>query len=218
MAASPLLKLGAKHVNQPANEMPRQLNLGSGKDFRSDFFNIDVDSSWSPDAVVDLSSIGPLGSGISLTTPRFGEVTLRAGHFDRIIAFDVLEHVINLTGLMTTCLDLLRVDGIFEIVVPYDLSYGAWQDPTHIRAFNERSWLYYTDWFWYLGWVEARFVQEQLDFQLSSIGSEMHGQGVSVDQIIRTPRAVDAMSVWLRKIALSPEDQKELELRRGLRG
>jgi len=43
---------------------------------------------------------------------------------------------------MTNCLKLLRVGGVFKILVPYDLSYGAWQDPTHIRAFNERSWLY----------------------------------------------------------------------------
>lgn len=33
----------------------------------------------------------------------------------------------------------------------------AWQDPTHVRALNENSWTYYTDWFWYLGWYEHRF-------------------------------------------------------------
>ena len=45
----------------------------------------------------------------------------------------------------------------------------AWQDPTHVRALNRNSWLYYTDWFWYLGWLEHRFVlsrYETLDERL----------------------------------------------------
>ena len=36
--------------------LPTRLNLGSGKDYRVDCFNIDVDHSWSPDAVIDLAS------------------------------------------------------------------------------------------------------------------------------------------------------------------
>jgi len=64
---------------------------------------------------------------------------------------------------MKSCLDLLKVGGIFEINVPYDLSLGAWQDQTHVRAFNENSWLYYTDWFWDMGWTEARFTSDKLN-------------------------------------------------------
>jgi SAM-dependent methyltransferase len=78
-------------------------------------------------------------------------------HNNEIIENDVLEHVPNLEMLMGNCLRLLNIGGKFIINVPYDLSYGAWQDPTHIRAFNQNSWLYYTSWFWYLGWFEYRF-------------------------------------------------------------
>ena len=43
------------------------------------------------------------------------------------------------------------------VEVPYEHALTAWQDPTHVRALNERSWVYYTDWFWYLGWMDYRF-------------------------------------------------------------
>ncbi|MGB7584657.1 MAG: hypothetical protein WBM11_07415, partial [Terriglobales bacterium] len=147
-SACPMAKAGAV-------EIPRKLNLGSGKDWREDYFNADFDPYWEPDAVLDFSRALPIGQ--SLETLRFGTVVLQNNWFDEIIANDALEHIPNLTLAMTSCLNLLRVGGLFRIAVPYDLSWGAWQDPTHVRAFNERSWLYYTDWFWYMGWTEARF-------------------------------------------------------------
>lgn len=100
---------------------------------------------------------------------------------------------------MRTCLDLLRVGGEFHISVPYDLSYGAWQDPTHVRAFNERSWLYYSDWHWYLGWNDFKFSVAKLDFVLSEYGKKMQAENLASDFIIKTPRAVDSMSVILVK-------------------
>jgi hypothetical protein len=54
-----------------------------------------------------------------------------------------------------------------RIHVPYDLSFGAWQDPTHLRAFNERSWWYYCQRYWYLGWSDAHFDLMQRDYGLS---------------------------------------------------
>jgi len=190
--------------------LPTRLNLGSGKDYQRDSFNIDIDDGWSPDAVIDLASFDLGADGITVPTQRFGEVRLRPGTFETIVANDVLEHVPNLVQLMTNCLKLLRTGGVFEIAVPYDLSFGAWQDPTHVRGFNERSWLYYTDWFWYLGWDDARFVLDRLDFVLSRTGQQLKGS-VPVADLQRTPRAVDAMSVTLRKVELTPEDRRVRE-------
>lgn len=194
--------------NEPDQTFPAVLNLGSGKDFRADCFNIDIDDTWAPDAIVDLSGVDLDESGIVLPTYRFGDVTLRPGCFQRIITNDVLEHVPNLMKFMTTCLKLLRLDGVFEISVPYDLSFGAWQDPTHVRAFNERSWLYYTEWFWYMGWGECRFTADLMQFVLSPYGHELAKKGVAQAEITRTPRAVDSMSVHLRKIRLTEKDRQ----------
>jgi len=115
--------------------------------------------------------------------------------FDAILANDVLEHLPDLVGAMTSCKKLLRVGGEMRIHVPYDLSYGAWQDPTHLRAFNEKSWLYYTDWHWYLGW-EDRFYMTSLEFRLNPIAQDLK---LTQEELLRTPRAVDSMYVVLTK-------------------
>ncbi len=187
--------------------VPSTLNLGSGKDYRNDCFNIDIDDSWYPDAIVDFGGLDLGPDGISVSTQRFGDVQVRPAFFDRIIANDVLEHVPDLMRLMTNCLALLKEGGVFEVSVPYDLSCGAWQDPTHVRAFNERSWLYYTDWFWYMGWSEARFTLDRLQFVPSDIGRGM-AETLPLGELIRVPRAIDSMSVSLRKIPLTPADRQ----------
>ena len=189
---------------------PTKINLGSGKDFRPDFLNIDISDYWSPDIVADVSADFPADGRQTFGTTRFGEITVAHGAFDEIVCNDVLEHVPDLVRTVTNCLNLLKVGGLFHVVVPYDLSYGAWQDPTHVRAFNERSWLYYTDWFWYLGWTEARFVTQRLEYVVSPLGRELRAKGEPQDVIIRTPRAIDSMKVTFQKIELSPADRETL--------
>jgi hypothetical protein len=68
-----------------------------------------------------------------------------------------------------------------------------------VRAFNERSWLYYGEWCWYLDWYEDHLPTQKLELRLSPLGVEMHQAGASQDEIARTPRAVDAMYVELVK-------------------
>ena len=194
-------------TNTPS--LPRKLNLGSGKDWRAEYFNVDCDTYWEPDAVLDFNQ--PLPIGRPLESPRFGSVTMENNFFDEIIANDSLEHIPQLTTAMTSCLSLLRVGGLFRISVPYDLSWGAWQDPTHVRAFNERSWLYYTDWFWYMGWTEARFDLVQFELGLSPIGQALKQQQMKNEDLVRHPRAVDYLRVVLRKRLLT-EAEKQLVL------
>ena len=173
---------------------PLTLNLGSGKDWRDDCLNADIQARVKPDWVADISRVN-FGEVIAT---RFGEIQIKPYMFDKIIANDVLEHIPDLVAAMTNCKNLLKPKGEFHIHVPYELSLGAWQDPTHVRAFNENSWLYYTDWHWYLGW-EDRFYMKQMAFNLSEYGNELAEKKVSDAEILRTPRAVDSMSVILCK-------------------
>jgi hypothetical protein len=113
---------------------------------------------------------------------------------------------------MSSCLNLLKVGGLFRISVPYDLSWGAWQDPTHVRAFNERSWLYYTDWFWYMGWTEARFDLVQFDLSLSPVGEQLKKQQMKGEDLVRHPRAVDQLRVVLRKRLLTEEEKQQVKV------
>ena len=196
---------------------PRQINFGSGKDFKPEFLNIDINDYWSPDVVCDLGKPLFAEGDPKFESKRFGRVTLARGGFDRLIAFDVLEHIPDLVTAMTNALELLRTGGVFEVKVPYDLSYGAWQDPTHVRAFNERSWLYYTDWFWYVGWSEARFVLSGLQMEPSPFGQELLRNGIPQEAVFRTPRAIDVMGAVLTKVELGVEDLKMVENLEGRR-
>ena len=60
---------------------------------------------------------------------------LRASHY--------VEHVVDLVAFMNEAHRVLVPGGSFEIIHPYQHSDRAWQDPTHVRALNMRSWDYY---------------------------------------------------------------------------
>jgi SAM-dependent methyltransferase len=156
------------------------LNLGSGKDHRVDCVNADIRADVNADWVVDICK--PLKI---------------VGKYSKIIANDVLEHLPDLVSAMTNCRDLLVDGGEMHIHVPYDLSYGAWQDPTHLRAFNEKSWVYYCEWAWYLGWKGSRFELVHLEMRLSEYGASLK---LPQDELMRLPRAVDSMYVVLKKV------------------
>lgn len=190
-------------------ELPRKLHLGSGKKFMSDCLNVDCNPHWQPDLVWDLEQ--PFPPQESVQTARFGSVTIPLDYFDEILAEHLLEHIRNLTGLMTCCLRLLRNNGVMRIAVPYDLSYGAWQDPTHVRALNERSWWYYTKWFWHLGWTEARFDLVYNQFLMNEIGNKLQREGMPPEEIIRQPRVVEEMAVVLKKRPLTDEEKKVVQ-------
>ncbi|QTD45821.1 methyltransferase domain-containing protein [Ottowia testudinis] len=213
----PALLATALGLSPPAphpasGKLPTTLHLGSGKDFRQDHLNVDIDPFWQPDLLMDFG--GPLPWGDKLATERFGDFRLTGNLFEILIANDVLEHIPNLVRAMTNAITLLRPGGEFHISVCYDLSLGAWQDPTHVRAFNENSWLYYTDWFWYLGWDEARFDLVQQGFQLSEMGQQLMKKTKDLPLVLRTPRAVDSMTVRLRKRYLSASEISALKERR----
>lgn len=170
------------------------LNLGSGRDRRTECVNADILERAKPDWLVDISK--PL---VPTTIDWCGEpLEIKPGTFSSIIAIDVLEHIPDLVAAMTNCRDLLEMGGEMHISVPYDLSLGAWQDPTHVRAFNERSWVYYCAWAWYLGWTGSRFNMESLEYTLSP-GTDLE---LAQEQLLRTPRAVESMYVVLKKVPI----------------
>lgn len=169
------------------------LNLGSGKDARADCVNADIRADVGADWVVDICKFS-YGEVIKW---RGQDITIKPFCFEKIIANDVLEHLPDLVAGMTNCRDLLVDGGEMHIHVPYDLSYGAWQDPTHLRAFNEKSWVYYCEWAWYLGWKGSRFELLHLEMCLSEYGA---GLKLTQDEVMRMPRAVDSMYVVLKKV------------------
>ncbi|MBL8729940.1 MAG: hypothetical protein JNM25_16060 [Planctomycetes bacterium] len=182
-----------------APPVPTTLHVGSGKNFQPAWLNLDVDPRWRPDFVFDLNQPLPADGRLAVSTHRFGAITLAGDCFDEIVAQDVLEHIRDLPTAMTTLLHWLRVGGVLKVAVPYELSLGAWCDPTHVRAFNERSFDYFTKWSWYLGWRTHHFGLRHMEFVASPFGQELSAQGRSLEEVLRTPRAVDQIYVELEK-------------------
>lgn len=195
----------ARSVAKEALPLPLFLNVGSGKNFLQKALNVDIDPKWNPDFVFDVSQKIDFSS--QYPTSRFGMVSFREGMFEKIRLFDVLEHVADVPATMKNLLMLLRDGGELHLNVPYDLSLGAWQDPTHRHAFNENSWLYFTEWHWYIGWRDWRFDVENIDYIFSPFGEKMRKQGTALAAILRMPRAVDSMEVRLRKRATTFEEK-----------
>jgi SAM-dependent methyltransferase len=141
---------------------PTRLHIGSGKDYKLGWFNIDILEASQPDAVLDLAT--PQTWPQVVASASLGDVELQQASLSTIYANNVLEHVLDLPQLMTNCLLLLKEGGEMQIEVPHERAKTAWQDPTHVRAMNGNSWIYYADWFWYLGWFDWRFQVKQLAF------------------------------------------------------
>ncbi|HSW25488.1 MAG TPA: methyltransferase domain-containing protein [Burkholderiaceae bacterium] len=181
----------AHHERRPqAPWRPTRIHIGSGKDYKPGWLNVDVLARAEPDLVLDLSQ--PLQLPLAADAATVGAVELGEGQLDVIVANNVLEHVADLPQLMTQALQLLRVGGQLQIEVPYEHAPTAWQDPTHVRAMNENSWIYYCGWFWYLGWFEHRFAVQTscyLDLELRAAPRERAAfMRVTLEKVVTTPR------------------------------
>ncbi len=153
----------AHHERRPATRwQPACINLGSGKDYKPGWLNLDILERAQPDLLLDLGR--PVDWPLHADTVQAGPLALQPDSVELVYANNVLEHVPDLPQLMTNVLALLKPGGRFVIEVPHERAPTAWQDPTHLRALNEQSWTYYTEWFWYLGWFEHRFEIEQFGY------------------------------------------------------
>ena len=183
---------GFASTRTPGPWRPIAMNLGSGRDYLPNWLNVDVLERAEPDVLLDLSE--PLALPARLASRSGGHVLLEADSLVRVHAGNVLEHVRDLAALMTNLLALLAEGGELSVEVPYEHSPTAWRDPSHVRAMNESSWIYYTEWFWHLGWFSHRFemtASQWLDLQTNPCD--------------RADAAF--MRVTLRKVSTSPNER-----------
>ena len=68
---------------------------------------------------------------------------------DEVMCSQYLEHVPDTMKFMNELWRVLKLGAKATIVTPYYTSVKAWQDPTHVKAISEYSYLYYTK-----GWRE----------------------------------------------------------------
>jgi len=107
----------------------KKLNLGSGKDKREGFVNLDVVKMDGVDVVWDLNEY---------------PYPFKDGEFDYIEARDILEHLDDLVSVMEELHRILKKGGELFIRVPDGrIPEAVWDDPTHKRGFTHRTFDYF---------------------------------------------------------------------------
>ena len=136
---------GFERVRAPGAWRPRAINLGSGRDYKPTWLNIDITPDSEPDLVLDLSV--PLALPCELSSQCGGPIRLEAGAVELIFANGVLDKPAELPAAMRNILQLLQTGGSCAIEQPAAAARADWHD--------------FTDGFWRLGWFEHRFELAQ---------------------------------------------------------
>jgi SAM-dependent methyltransferase len=127
------------------------LELGCGRNKRKGAFGVDILADSDADVVHDLD-VFPYPFGDS--------------EWDRILCFDVLEHVQHFVRGVEEIWRIARPGATVEVTGPFMSSVNYFSDPTHRRAFTSRTFDYFiegTPWFRY-GYSRARFRLKACDF------------------------------------------------------
>ena len=138
-------------INLP-DPPPDRLNLGCGMKPIPDCLNVDWNPVVEPDIVWNLDE---------------RPYPLPRGHFRRIFARDVVEHLEDLPAFVTEVHSLLAPGGILEITTPHFSSANAFTDPTHRRQLGWSSFDYFTEeseWSFYTG-VRFEIARRTLVFR-----------------------------------------------------
>jgi SAM-dependent methyltransferase len=123
------------------------LNLGCGDHPEPGFLNLDRVGGFGADVIMDLERCGEMGVGDQrwawAPELRVNQLPWAANTFDCVLASHILEHLTYLIDVMREIHRVLKPGGHLIAVAPYASCDAAWEDPTHVRAFTERSWSYF---------------------------------------------------------------------------
>jgi len=109
-----------------------KIDLACGQNKKEGFLGVDIAPGEGVDVVHDLNKYPWPFKDNSVTA-------VNISHY--------VEHVPDLIKFMNELHRIMKVGGTCEIVAPYYSSMRAWQDPTHVRAISESTFLYFNqDW------------------------------------------------------------------------
>ena len=115
-----------------------KLNLGCGKNILENWINLDRAQIPGVDIICDLENCTP------------GHIPLGDNTIEEIYVAHVLEHITHILPLMQELYRIAKPDATMVIKVPHGASDGAWEDPTHVRAFFPQSFRYFGQPFYWL--------------------------------------------------------------------
>ncbi len=177
-----------------------KLDLACGQFVKPGFVGVDRSPDTKAEYLCDLT----------ITPWVFGDMdeqeTVASESVEEVHCSHFVEHVPDLVGFMNELHRVMVPEGLVTIVHPYQFSKRAWQDPTHVRALNEDSWLYYNrEWREHFGLahmgITANFGVESIDFALSPEWADRKDHPEIGSAIARFVNVVDDLHVVLRKFS-----------------
>lgn len=117
-------KAGAKR----ATNKTLKLDLACGQNKRAGFTGVDIAKGKGVDIVHNLEKY---------------PWPFKANSVDEVNISHYIEHVHDLVKFMNELYRVMKPGAQCSVVAPYYSSMRAWQDPTHVRAISEASFLYF---------------------------------------------------------------------------
>ena len=112
----------------PSGSDERVLELGCGFNKRPGAFGVDIIAESQADLIHDLDQF---------------PYPLESDAWDRVLCFDVLEHVEHFVRTIEEIWRVARAGATVEVRAPFMSSVNYFSDPTHKRAFTSRSFDYF---------------------------------------------------------------------------
>jgi SAM-dependent methyltransferase len=160
---------------------PTHMNLGSGKDYKPGWLNVDILERAHPDLVLDLGQ--EVALPVKARTLGGGHVVLEANSLDAIYANNVLEHVPDLPCLMTNLLSLLKDNGRLELEINDIQTIGDTRNNYRLPEIESLS--KFTECFWNTGWFNHRFEIVHIRQSENIAGTHNKNKGVTVKVSMR---------------------------------
>lgn len=111
--------------------------------------------------------INPRSDADVLCNLDFGNLPFRDSSVDKVLAYDVLEHVDNFVAVVEDIWRILKPGGILEVSAPFMSSVNYFSDPTHRRAFTSKSFDYFIK-----GTTSSEYRYSDTEFLLNSVEYE----------------------------------------------
>lgn len=119
-------EISQKEVIEQFGKGPYKLNLGCGSDMKKGYINIDCLES--ADLQLDL---------------EVARLPFPKGSVETVFAAHIFEHLHNFPALMNEIHRVLKPNGILQVHVPCYPAPEVFHDPTHVRVFTDKTFLYF---------------------------------------------------------------------------
>lgn len=116
--------MSVKNTEKIEKRAPQKLNFGCGRDIKRGYLNADITPFDGTDLIFDFNKF---------------PYPFPDDNFEEIYCDNVLEHVDDISMVMSELHRISRKGGIIRIIVPYYNCYGAYNDVTHRHYFSHLS-------------------------------------------------------------------------------